>query len=1141
MATLDSLKLALKQNAESKTNQNRHLSDTQYEAGLNAFVRNSGWGTYQDFIIPELTRLLTPLLNSRNRVSVLEVGPGPKSVLEHLPSHMRRKVGWYTAFEPNTLFATSLKNGLCDTAENEPAFPCLRTPPDIRRLPFLVQENSEEVVHIGKEKYDIVLFCHSMYGLKPKRKFIEEALRLLVDEVEGGIVAVFHRNESLNFDGLVCHRTASFPTGVIQVPGDDEALDHFAPFVAGFVTDDEDVRASWRETCRTLGSRKENHPGYIFFSSPEIMVAFNHHAAALPELLTRVPTITKAVKNREALLHRPASIVRPRDIRQLQECVEWALKHETALSMVSGGHSGHCLVPNVVAVDMGAFDQIHVLDEAEGEDRFIVAETGCNTGDIIRKTMTAGLTVPLGSRPDVGAGLWLQGGIGHLARQYGLTSDNIVGAVIVSVDSGQVLCIGFTPSQYQPMDAIRPDNDFELLWALRGAGTNFGIVVSVTLEAYAAPSYLVRNWILPLKDEQVVLDKLGRFDDALLTDASSQHASVDAYLYSEAGQLHMGVTTYEINTIEPSGTSKHSTWGLANDTKTVDGVGLFDTEMYMSGMHGGHSGGKTSSFKRCLFLKNIGSMAQNLVEAISTRPSHLCYLHLLQGGGATRRVVAESTAFGCRGWEHACVITGVWPRDQDGSEIARATIQWVYDVAEKLLPFSDGVYGADLGPDPRDVILAAKAFGPNSLRLSRLKKRMDPHNLLAYACPLPRAPMEPKLIILVTGDYGAGKDYSASTWVSLLSKTVTARAVSISDAIKCEYAAKTGADLKQLLGNRACKEQHRLALTAFYQEQTQKRPELPKQHFLNVIYSAANVDVLLITGMRDESPVATFSHLVPDSKVIEIQVVATEDVRSFRRGKTDTESAPDSFAPDHRPCLTFTNNSSGPQEAEFFAKHQILRLLHTDLTCLANMVRSIPSFPLPGIDFQYILGIAEQPGGLPLCTSLLQLLFSGPHTTDAWENVDAVVSCEMGGFIFASALALRVDLPMVLIREAGKLPPPMVSVSKPMSHVRSVKPGGGVQDGALVTSLGSKEKVKRIEMDRDVLRRGAKVVVVDDVLATGETLCAVLELLKAAGVGAADISVMIVAEFPVHCGRQLLRQRGFREVKVQSLLVFGGA
>jgi adenine/guanine phosphoribosyltransferase-like PRPP-binding protein len=136
---------------------------------------------------------------------------------------------------------------------------------------------------------------------------------------------------------------------------------------------------------------------------------------------------------------------------------------------------------------------------------------------------------------------------------------------------------------------------------------------------------------------------------------------------------------------------------------------------------------------------------------------------------------------------------------------------------------------------------------------------------------------------------------------------------------------------------------------------------------------------------------------------------------------------------------------------------------------------------------------------------------------------------------------LRVDLPMVLIREAGKLPPPMVSVSKPMSHVRSVKPGGGVQDGALVTSLGSKEKVKRIEMDRDVLRRGAKVVVVDDVLATGETLCAVLELLKAAGVGAADISVMIVAEFPVHCGRQLLRQRGFREVKVQSLLVFGGA
>ena len=78
-------------------------------------------------------------------------------------------------------------------------------------------------------------------------------------------------------------------------------------------------------------------------------------------------------------------------------------------------------------------------------------------------------------------------------------------------------------------------------------------------------------------------------------------------------------------------------------------------------------------------------------------------------------------------------------------------------------------------------------------------------------------------------------------------------------------------------------------------------------------------------------------------------------------------------------------------------------------------------------------------------------------------------------------------------------------------------------------------------MDRDVVPRGASVVVLDDVLATGETLCAVLRLLDEAGISAEDVSVMVVAEFPIHRGRELLRQRGFGRVNIQSLLVFGGA
>lgn len=67
------------------------------------------------------------------------------------------------------------------------------------------------------------------------------------------------------------------------------------------------------------------------------------------------------------------------------------------------------------------------------------------------------------------------------------------------------------------------------------------------------------------------------------------------------------------------------------------------------------------------------------------------------------------------------------------------------------------------------------------------------------------------------------------------------------------------------------------------------------------------------------------------------------------------------------------------------------------------------------------------------------------------------------------------------------------------------------------------------------------MVVVDDVLATGKTLYAVLQLLDEAGISADKVNVMVVAEFPFHRGRELLRRRGFGGARIQSLLVFDGA
>jgi len=249
-------------------------------------------------------------------------------------------------------------------------------------------------------------------------------------------------------------------------------------------------------------------------------------------------------------------------------------------------------------------------------------------------------------------------------------------------------------------------------------------------------------------------------------------------------------------------------------------------------------------------------------------------------------------------------------------------------------------------------------------------------------------------------------------------------------------------------------------------------------------------------------------------------MVVTMMVHDSKDDNTDESSL---LPINYRPSLTFVNDTTRNEAAKKFAEHHLLPFFHEDLERLANMVRPVPDFPRPGIDFCHVLGISQQPGGLPLCTSLLQT-----HCTGGWSKVYTVVCCEVGGIVYASALALaaRVDVPLLLICEAGKLPPPTISVIKPPSNISSL------------TSNNSKEK--RIEMDRDVVPKGASVVVVDDVLSTGETLCAVVKLLNKAGTDAEDVSIMVVAEFPVHCGRKLLRQRGFGRTNIQSLLVFDG-
>jgi adenine phosphoribosyltransferase len=133
---------------------------------------------------------------------------------------------------------------------------------------------------------------------------------------------------------------------------------------------------------------------------------------------------------------------------------------------------------------------------------------------------------------------------------------------------------------------------------------------------------------------------------------------------------------------------------------------------------------------------------------------------------------------------------------------------------------------------------------------------------------------------------------------------------------------------------------------------------------------------------------------------------------------------------------------------------------------LKNAIRDVPDFPRPGILFRDIAPLLRDhfDGTIQALDALL--------SDEEWEEVDALAGIESRGFILGAALAIRRRKGFVLVRKQGKLPPPVVDVAYDLEY------GSGV-----------------LEMQRG----NGRLVLVDDVLATGGTMTAAADLCERAG------------------------------------------
>ncbi|MEO8881939.1 MAG: FAD-binding oxidoreductase, partial [Devosia sp.] len=158
---------------------------------------------------------------------------------------------------------------------------------------------------------------------------------------------------------------------------------------------------------------------------------------------------------------RPGAIVRVKTAADVQRTVDAARDNDIELAVRSGGHSsaGHSTSEGGIVLDLREMNAIAI--DADGHSVWV--ETGATAHQVTAATAGQGLVVGFGDTGSVGVGgITLGGGVGYLARKWGLTIDSLLAAEIVTAD-GLLL-------------SADPDTNADLFWAIRGGGGNFGVV-----------------------------------------------------------------------------------------------------------------------------------------------------------------------------------------------------------------------------------------------------------------------------------------------------------------------------------------------------------------------------------------------------------------------------------------------------------------------------------------------------------------------------------------------------------------------------------------------------------------------------------------------------------------------------------------
>ncbi len=408
---------------------------------------------------------------------------------------------------------------------------------------------------------------------------------------------------------------------------------------------------------------------------------------------------------------RPVMIVRAANVGDVMAAVNLARENGLDLAIRGGGHSvpgfGTC---DGVVIDLSRMRGVRV-DPASATAR---AEGGSTWGDFNAATYPFGLATTGGIISTTGvAGLTLGGGIGYLARGFGLSLDNLISADVVTAD-GRFLVAGERENE-------------DLFWALRGGGGNFGVVTSLEFQLHPVKDIYGGPMFFELSEVENVL----RFFREYIADAPEELGAFPAFQIAPPlpfipeerhGDTFIAMVACWAGALEDG----EKALKPFHDVAPV--VAEFVGPMPYPALNSAFDGLVPPGLQHYWKANFVEELTDEAIAAHAVHgpdvPAVNSTVHIYPINGAAHRVAPDATAFAYREANFATVIAGMWP-DAGQNE---ANIGWVRGYYEATAPLSEaGGYINFMSGDDQDRI--KMNYKGNYERLVDVKRRYDPGNL----------------------------------------------------------------------------------------------------------------------------------------------------------------------------------------------------------------------------------------------------------------------------------------------------------------------------------------------------------------------------------------------------------------------------